>query len=60
MLFVHGWQSTNKQFKENRMYGLAVQRKNNIYKADLMRIKYRVKSNSGTAYYEIVIFRKFS
>jgi len=35
----------NKQFKENRMYGLAVQRKNNIYKSDLMRIKYHVKSN---------------
>jgi len=35
------------------MYGLAVQRKNNIYKADLMRIKYGVKSNSGTAYYAI-------
>ncbi len=35
------------------MYGLAVQRKNNIYKTHLMRSKYRVKSNFGTAYYAI-------
>lgn len=53
MLFVHGWQSMNKQFKENRMSGLAVQQKNNVYEIILCVSNSVSSPIHGTAFYRI-------